>query len=72
VVGESLDSAAEWPEYWSVDGQVHRCDLGSSMDGWYSRRTRSTSNVQQHYRLTPHRPLSLSNKIDRTLGVQFM
>jgi len=48
VFGESLDSAAEWSEYWSVDVQVHRCDLGSSMDGWCSRRTRPTSNVQQH------------------------
>jgi hypothetical protein len=29
----SLDSAAEWSEYWSVDVQVHGRDVGSSMSG---------------------------------------
>ncbi|KAE9243760.1 hypothetical protein PF004_g5995, partial [Phytophthora fragariae] len=33
VLGESLDSAAVWAEYWSVDVQVHGRDIGASVSG---------------------------------------
>ncbi|POM75090.1 Carbohydrate-binding protein, partial [Phytophthora palmivora] len=31
--GESLDSAAVWTEYWSVDVEIHGRDVGTSMSG---------------------------------------
>ncbi|KAG2760667.1 hypothetical protein Pcac1_g27399 [Phytophthora cactorum] len=33
VFGASLDSAAVWSEYWSVDVEIHGRDLGTSMSG---------------------------------------
>ncbi|EGZ29739.1 hypothetical protein PHYSODRAFT_323218 [Phytophthora sojae] len=33
VLMESLDQSAVWPEYWSVDVEVHGRDLGASVSG---------------------------------------